>query len=105
MVALGALRFAGHHLSHAEDAVQRGPDFVAHVGEEFAFRLARRFGLLPGVFEGVLPFADALGHDVERPGEGGDFVGAVDRHLGVLAALHTLRGVAQRQQRTGHAPR
>ena len=36
---------------HADDAVHGRANFVAHVGEEFAFSLARLFGRLLGSFE------------------------------------------------------
>ena len=52
--------FAAHHAGHADDRVHRGTDFVAHVGEENAFRTAGAFCLLPRRFGLGGPLGDAL---------------------------------------------
>jgi hypothetical protein len=47
MVLLGAHRRGRQQLGHAHDTVERGAEFVAHVGQEAAFGFAcglRRFG-------------------------------------------------------------
>ena len=41
---LGAELAVRHDLSHGENAVQGRPDLVAHIGQELALGLARRFG-------------------------------------------------------------
>ena len=50
-----------HQLGHADDAVHRRADFVAHVGQEFALGpvglLGRFLGLMQG-FLGMLAFGD-----------------------------------------------
>ena len=45
---------------HAEDAIERRTDFVAHVGEEFALGFCQPFGIGAGQFEIGRTFADQL---------------------------------------------
>ena len=50
-----ALAFFGQgafqDFGHAQNAVQRRPDFMAHIGQEHGFRLARLFGLHTSMFQ------------------------------------------------------
>ncbi len=57
-------------LQHAHDAVERGADFVAHVGQELGLALVARLGLVLGVDEFALDLF-ALGHvagNADEPG-------------------------------------
>ena len=53
---LGGERGIEQELRHADDAVHRRPDLVAHIGEEFGLHPAGGFG----GFDGAGPFVDAL---------------------------------------------
>ena len=47
-----------HDIGEADDRVERGAQLVRHVGEEGAFRLARRLRLTPRLGQPLLSFLD-----------------------------------------------
>jgi hypothetical protein len=58
-----------HQTRHAEDGVHRRPDLVAHVRQEFAFRLRARLRLASGGVQFGRTLGDALLQAVEHYGE------------------------------------
>ena len=100
-------------LDHADDAVHRRADFMAHVGQEFALGAAGGFGprlgqrellvdaaqLLPRALRSAIAHLDLVEHVVEAVDEHADLVEAVawraDRI--VLLARHAPRRVGEPQ--------
>jgi hypothetical protein len=84
---LGSQVGVEQELGHAEDAVHRRPDLVAHVGQELRLRPARRLGVVARAAERL----DRGGQFGIRPGQ---LVGA-RRDLGLeVGALFGERGLA-----------
>jgi len=99
---------AEQQFRHAQDAVERGPDFVAHVGQELRFGLVglRRLSGQAGLF--LNPFFQfmligiyllavvpkALNHQIEVPGEVFDLIMRADGDGVVDLALGDLTGDA-----------
>ncbi len=134
--ALGRVVFVAsfaQEVGEPDDGIQRGADFVAHVGQEPALGHARCFGSLPGRFEpfvqclqfhnhvfrfvaGDFRLLDALlqllvrrlqvlGHAIEGCGELPQLVLAVDRQrAGQVPGRHALRGRNHLPQRRGDDP-
>ena len=73
----GQRRFQ-REIGHADDAVERGAHFMAHVRQEFALCAIRRLGRLLGVAQDLLGL-DALAHIEEGHHRADDGVAAVDR--------------------------
>ncbi len=95
---------AEQDLRHAQDAVQRRADLVAHVGQEVALGPVGALRLHPRHHQRRFAPADLRGHVVERLAERGDLVAALHRDLGRLAPFEPLGGVLEPRDRSGHLP-
>ena len=68
-------------VGHADDAVERGADFVAHVGEELAFGAAGRLGLDARFYR--FCFALLLCGNIAPDADDADDVAIADRETGL----------------------
>ncbi len=90
----------GQEVGHADDAVERRADLVAHVGQKFALGLRGGEGLFAGAYEfGLRAFVGGdIAHDDEH---GFDAAGAVGNEFRGQRALVIARSPARRGEPAG----
>ena len=77
-------------LGHADDAVHRRADFVAHVGEELALDAVRLLGLLPRLIE-LARLLLQPDHRLAREPDRGDHPRAQRSAVRAVSAMYRLR--------------
>ena len=99
VVALQGIKLrVEQEFGHAEHAVHRRADLVAHVGEELALCTVGRFCNLEIIDQLTARFIDALHHAIELSGQDRDFIAT-----GQVQTRREIRAFAERHSMTGHA--